>query len=237
MEVETALSSFYTANTDESVFDRVKSLANRVGFRDVVVSLQKQRSNGDRQTVSFETSFPIKWQEKTTGFDVVAYREDPILRHFSKRTDAIVWDEDTYSDKRLYEQFFGYGIGSGLAVALTLRNGHQLCVGFSQESARHHEASAIPAQVAALLLATTVLSVDERFAQDTEDDEALLSKLTEAERETLKWASQGKSSWAISALRNVSHSTVRNQLSSVREKLGVATTMQAVALMVKHNRL
>jgi DNA-binding CsgD family transcriptional regulator len=53
-------------------------------------------------------------------------------------------------------------------------------------------------------------------------------KLTGREIECLRWVAQGKSDWDISAILNISESTVHWHIESAKRRLGVATRIQAV---------
>jgi len=55
-------------------------------------------------------------------------------------------------------------------------------------------------------------------------------RLTPREIECLEWVAQGKSAWAIGLLLGISEATVRFHLRGIREKCGVRTTSQALAI-------
>lgn len=54
-------------------------------------------------------------------------------------------------------------------------------------------------------------------------------RLSRRERECLRWVADGKTSWEIAAILDVSVATVDNTVASARRRLGVATRAQAVA--------
>jgi DNA-binding CsgD family transcriptional regulator len=53
----------------------------------------------------------------------------------------------------------------------------------------------------------------------------------------LTWAAAGKSAWETSCILAVAEKTVRAHLESVRQKLNVATTTQAVATALRTGEL
>lgn len=57
------------------------------------------------------------------------------------------------------------------------------------------------------------------------------------ELDCLKWAAAGKTAWEASVILGISERTVRFHLNAVREKLGCATTTQAVAKAISHRLL
>ena len=65
-------------------------------------------------------------------------------------------------------------------------------------------------------------------ATDAADDAAQQAALTPAEREVLRLVAQGLDNLAIAAQLNKSEKTVRNQVSSIFDKLGVRTRAEAI---------
>ncbi len=63
-----------------------------------------------------------------------------------------------------------------------------------------------------------------------ERGKALASRLTRRENECLFWCAKGKSYWETSRILGISERTVNHHMSRVRNKLGVLTNAQAVAL-------
>lgn len=55
------------------------------------------------------------------------------------------------------------------------------------------------------------------------------ARLTDREREVLKWAAAGKTSWETSEILSVAERTIQNQLATIRLKLDAANTTHAVA--------
>ncbi len=57
--------------------------------------------------------------------------------------------------------------------------------------------------------------------------------LTARERETLAWASQGKSAWEIGEILGISQRTVEEHLSAAGRKLGAVNRVHAVAIGIR----
>lgn len=55
------------------------------------------------------------------------------------------------------------------------------------------------------------------------------SLLSEREKEVLGWLKQGKTSWAISVILNISERTVNYHVGNILRKLGVCNRTHAVA--------
>lgn len=60
-----------------------------------------------------------------------------------------------------------------------------------------------------------------------------LRPLTGRERETLAWASQGKSAWEIGEILGISQRTVEEHLASAARKLGAVNRVHAVAIAIR----
>ena len=60
-----------------------------------------------------------------------------------------------------------------------------------------------------------------------------LPRLTARERETLAWASQGKSAWEIGEILGISQRTVEEHLAAAGRKLGAVNRVHAVAIGIR----
>lgn len=58
-------------------------------------------------------------------------------------------------------------------------------------------------------------------------------KLSPREKEILKWVKEGKTSWNISVILNISERTVNFHIDNIKQKLNVMNRAQAVAVALK----
>ena len=59
-------------------------------------------------------------------------------------------------------------------------------------------------------------------------------RLTARERETLSWASQGKTAYEIGAILHIGQRTVEEHLATAARKLGAANRTHAVAIAIRN---
>ena len=62
-------------------------------------------------------------------------------------------------------------------------------------------------------------------------------ELSNRERDCLRWTAEGKSSWDIGMILNISDNTVKNHIRNVLEKLQLHSRMEAVMYAMKEKLL
>jgi PAS domain S-box-containing protein len=77
----------------------------------------------------------------------------------------------------------------------------------------------------------------EQDIQDTLELPLANISLTPRENEILKWIMQGKNSWEISAIINISESTVKYHIDRAMKKLGAVNRTHAVAIAMRNDLL
>ena len=60
-----------------------------------------------------------------------------------------------------------------------------------------------------------------------------ISQLSKREKEVLSWLKEGKSSWDIAAILNISERTVNFHVSNIMQKLNAVSRTQAVAVAIE----
>lgn len=71
-------------------------------------------------------------------------------------------------------------------------------------------------------------------SRQTEPSSILKDKLTERELDVLGWVAKGQTNAEIAAQLHLSEGTVRNHISAILEKLGVADRTQAAVIAIRH---
>ena len=61
-----------------------------------------------------------------------------------------------------------------------------------------------------------------------------IPKFTVREKETLKWAYEGKTAWEIGIILSISERTVKFHLNNIYQKLNVTNRSQAVAKAIRY---
>ena len=73
-----------------------------------------------------------------------------------------------------------------------------------------------------------------RVAGNGRNDQVHIGELSGREKEVLKWASDGKSTWEISVILSISKDTVKFHLKNIMQKLQAVSRTQAVAVAMEN---
>ncbi|HVW57489.1 MAG TPA: LuxR family transcriptional regulator [Rhizobiaceae bacterium] len=169
--------------------------------------------------------WPVSWSDRYREQNY--FPDDPVSRWSLGRRKPFLWrearrfDGTTYRTRQIAGEGWDHGLADGIAFPLRDRPG-----GAVVSLAADHVFNIDPRVQASLFLAASYYKMAaERFVRK----QAETPILTRRELEVLHWKAAGKTAWEISCILSLSHSTIKTHLSSIRQKLGVATTTQAIA--------
>lgn len=171
--------------------------------------------------------WPSGWTDRYSRMNYFA--EDPVGRwSISKRRpfrwrDAQKAEVATTIRRQIAGEAQDHGLGDGIAYPLRGENGAVVSL------ATEGKLSIDPMDEASIYLAVSY------FKAAAEDIEAASEAqhrpiLTCRELENLKWMAAGKTAWETSCILAISESTVKVHRASIRAKLGVTSTTQAIAI-------
>jgi DNA-binding CsgD family transcriptional regulator len=175
--------------------------------------------------------YPEDWRKHylDQGYTFV----DPTVNYARAHVVPTLWDSvpetgagDIAIGKRIFNEARDFGLAKGLAVPL---HGLGCAFGMMSYAARdpRHPILESTVHAEAMLLASYVHQAAAALMFGSRLRE--VRPLSSRERECLKWASEGKSSWDIAHLLDITERTVVFHLHNACQKLGVATRQQAVA--------
>ncbi|MCJ0765290.1 LuxR family transcriptional regulator [Variovorax terrae] len=228
----TLISSVLEASTEAEVLDRVQRAATALGFERVMLGIEVKRPLvAPVQNVT--SGYPLAWQRVYVENQYVAI--DPTVAHCQEHTKPLIWSEGLYTKDsiRLWEEARAYGIGHGISVPIHERFfGVKSMVSLARDKPLDHS----PAALQEMMAAATQLTTSAHYAAANVILPSLFAardpKLSPRERECLKWAAEGKSSWETAGILNISDGTARLHMNNAMRKLKVHTRTQAVALAV-----
>ncbi len=231
-----ALHTLSECASQEALSDAVDQIAKRMGidywFYAVDLPLVTDVPNQLRMG-----TYPDAWVRHY--FDVDYIRIDPIISHCHDHSIPLSWHEAMNSRRRVVDpqmlkirNMFGeageFGLRSGVSVPL---HGPGTGWGLMSFASRHLSAFEFDLHQAELhLLAHFVHEAARRFSYSKTP--ADLPALTKRERECLSWAAEGKTSWEIGQLLNISERTSIFHLQNAMQKLGVSGRQAAIARAV-----
>ena len=179
------------------------------------------------------TTFPESWQRRY--FEREYHRSDPCISESLHRVTPVKWNqlgrrrELTHNETIVMDEAREHGLVHGLTVPV---HGHAAEFGLISLVSGETQGE-FDKLVAAYGHQVHLMSI---YLHDA-IQEALIGqrppqqtpKLTKREVECLVWTAQGKTSWEISLILDISESTVNFHLKNTMRKLGVYSKTHAVA--------
>jgi DNA-binding CsgD family transcriptional regulator len=182
-------------------------------------------------------TYPEAWVSHYFAMDYISI--DPIISHCHDRAVPLAWDDAQSHHRRIVDphlqkirQMFGeaseFGLSNGVSVPL---HGPGVLWGLMSYASSRLLAADYMAMLPELhLLAHFVHEAARHFVRSKTP--LPLPALTKRERECLSWAAEGKTSWEIGQLLNISERTSIFHLQNATHKLGVSGRQAAIARAV-----
>lgn len=179
-------------------------------------------------------TYPEAWVQHY--FEVDYIRIDPIITHCHDHAIPVSWEEAQHHYRRVVDphlqkirHMFGeareFGLCNGVSVPL---HGPGVSWGLMSFASRHLSAEDFEERLPDLhLLSHFVHEAARQFLRSKTP--VPLPALTKRERECLSWAAEGKTSWEIGQLLNISERTSIFHLQNATHKLGVSGRQAAIA--------
>jgi DNA-binding CsgD family transcriptional regulator len=185
------------------------------------------------------SNYPELW---TSHYIEMRYeRLDPVIARVLRQTDPFTWglgfktQGNTDSDGPIFEEAARFGIRCGLTVPIHDTTGAIAAITFAADMPRPPFERMIEKHACVLqLMAMYFHAHASRKVASNRLAEGI--SLSPRERECLKWAAEGKSAWQTGAIIGISQHTVTFHLENAKAKLGVRSTIQAVAHLAKANQ-
>lgn len=179
-------------------------------------------------------TYPEEWVTHYFTMDYIGI--DPVISHCHDHATPVSWEEAQLHHRRILDphlqrvrHLFGeareFGLRQGVSVPL---HGPGVSWGLMSFSSRTLSARDFEAILPDLhLLSHFVHEAARQFLRTRTP--APLPALTRRERECLSWAAEGKTSWEIGQLLNISERTSIFHLQNATHKLGVSGRQAAIA--------
>lgn len=160
------------------------------------------------------------------------FAADPTLLELRRRTSPFAWAEleSRYRDRAtaaVFSDARAAGYCEGLDIPWHTADGLMGVV-----TLRGSRLDLAPDSKPVLRLVATYYAEVARELVECADD-APGPHLTKRQLECLNWAAEGKTDWEISQILGVAEGTVQRHFERIRERLNVATRMQAVVIALR----
>jgi DNA-binding CsgD family transcriptional regulator len=179
------------------------------------------------------SGFPQEWVERYVSRDY--FKIDPLVRHAQNSTLPAIWTDQMLHDTKA-TAFWDEALAFGLAAGLSFSVHEQLGVTGIFSLARDKPLDMSGADLAALVGRAQMFASLLHHAVARIDLPKLLPEqsvqLTARERECLRWAADGKTSWEIGQILSIAERTVVFHVNNVIQKLGASNKTQAIVRAV-----
>ncbi|TAG03921.1 MAG: hypothetical protein EAZ43_06080 [Betaproteobacteria bacterium] len=231
--------------TNENLYDDALSQIGRSRSRDALLAALTKTASGlgfDHAALQFVPSRltrnePVQlstysegWLDESLRLPIAVVARDPVLAHLAKSVAPIVWGAPDYANvamKNVYELFRGYGLGSGVSVAVRGPRGNYVYLGFSSSSQRVASGASLSSELGVLMLSASAAFVAMDEIVDGEQSGAKIV-LTRRELELLSWSRLGKTASDCSQILGISQATVHFHLKNAVQKLDAVSKQHAV---------
>lgn len=216
----------FSAATDEhQLFQGLASFVKKLGFEYCCYGIRMPFPVSKPAIAIFDT-YPPGWMihYETSGFIDL----DPTVREGMHHTRLIVWPESSDGDaSQLWSDAHDFGLTVGVAHSSWAAGG-----AFGLLTMARHADALTPVEINRLLLPANWLATHShmlmsRFLLPQLAPESGV-RLTAREREVLCWTGEGKTSYEIGRILNISERTVNFHVNNVLIKLASINKVQAV---------
>lgn len=184
------------------------------------------------------SNYPENW---TSHYMKQRYhRFDPIIIRAIQQPEPFKWGVDhspiVHSPQvhQLFEEAATFGIRCGFTVPVHDGRGAIAAITFATDERHSHFDTAIRENLRILQLVAMYFHAHAQRKLRVPNRIERVS-LSRRELECLQWAARGKSTWDVGRILGISRHTVAFHLENARIKLGVRSTIQAVALFSAAN--
>jgi DNA-binding CsgD family transcriptional regulator len=175
-------------------------------------------------------STPDGWNERYVARDYVL--RDPMVTEMFRTYEPYSWSDVlerrdlSKLERTIVSEASEFAMNVGFVVPIFGNGGYAGMVSVTGEHSEVSEAIRASLQLASIYVHNRLLSLRRKF-----DGQRV--RLTGRERECLRWVAAGKSDWDIGEILGISQKTVNFHIESAKNKLDVATRVQAVVTGIR----
>ena len=192
-----------------------------------ITPLPCNRDRGQLWATSGSTAWLKHWRENH-------YRSDPTVELLRRHQHPFRWSHIRHRIERrsgkVFEDARSFGIEDGISSALRLGGGVVAAVTLGTPKYDLTVADEAPVHLASVYC-------EAKIAQLQLQPTSANSRLSERERECLRWVAAGKTDWEISVILGISQKTAQEHVNRSLAKLDAATRAQAVAIALMTNQI
>jgi LuxR family quorum sensing-dependent transcriptional regulator len=214
--------------TADAAMDAMADAFASFGFQTLIVTGLPNPQQRFEQLV-LAKRWPAEWFRLYTAKQYI--KADPVARLCRNSLNPFEWLEAPYDPERepraveVMQRAADFNMSNGFIVPIHGR-GYDACVSLGGTLLDLNARSKPAIHLMAMYGFDRVQAL-------LDPGRLRLSRLTARERETLVWASQGKSAWETGEILGISQRTVEEHLASACRKLGAVNRVHAVAIGIR----
>lgn len=231
-EFHDTLQGFLGAESVDEITQLCRAVSTSLGFEAFVYALRIPTRVSEARLIVIN-GYPESWIEHYFESDFNLH--DPILDYCRKHVVPVAWHApglvNSAESERVMNEATEFGLRFGVSVPLHSPNGELgvLSMALDQRMVAAHAIAERALPYAQMMAGYVHEAVRRVFSlTDNEKEQAL----TEREHECLRWAADGKTSWEIGQLLNLSERTVNFHLNNATLKLDASNRQHAVVRAV-----
>jgi LuxR family transcriptional regulator, quorum-sensing system regulator BjaR1 len=216
------------------VIARLAAYLGRYGFTSFLVAGLPVRSD-HLDAYILLNNWPPQWHRRY--IEANHYRDDPCVRHCFATAAPFGWSELAPArlgvrQRRVMREAAECGLVEGLCVPLHDPGGFRSLVTMAGERVE------LPAASRPLVHLTSLYAYGaaERIGRERGRMQEH-GRLTEREREVLRWIAAGKTAWDIGQILGIAELTVKDHLRNVRRKLGTSNSVHSVVEALRQRQI
>jgi len=223
------------ARSEDDIFKIIDLLNEVIPFNAAIIC-RKGTQNGDavlHDTVNH--SYPAEWmksyaENKLFLLDPVAIESMNMVKPFTWQ-EAYNRAEDSSDIKQFISEAEAFGLKQGITHSYNALQIDTADTLISLETSKYKIGTEYLA-IVEYILPHLHEAVTRIYGASRELE--VLPEFTIREKETLKWAYEGKTAWEIGVILSIAERTVKFHLNNIYQKLNVANRSQAVAKAIRH---
>jgi LuxR family transcriptional regulator, quorum-sensing system regulator BjaR1 len=222
------IESLEAVKTADAAMDAMADAFATFGFQTLIVTGLPNPDQRFEQVV-LAKRWPTEWFKLYTAKRYI--NVDPVARLCRNSLNPFEWSEAPYDCEReprareVMQRAADFNMSNGFIVPIH-GSGYEACVSLG---GAHLDLNARSKPAIHLM----AMYGFDRVRRLLDPGRLRLRHLTARERETLAWASQGKSAWEIGEILGISQRTVEEHLSAAGRKLGAVNRVHAVAISIR----
>ena len=221
---EDRLDALLQTESEQDLFEQMTVIARQIGFEYCAYGIRMPVPIS-RPRVEMFNNYSPQWQERYAACGYL--HVDPTVQHALKSSLPVVWTNELFSEAQdFWEDARGHGLQFGWAQSARDPSGAVglLTLARSAEPLTKNELASNQERMA--WLAQYMHAAMSRLLTPRLLPEALVT-LTLREKEVLRWTAEGKTSYEIAQIIDISERTVNFHVNNAAAKLDASNKIQA----------